>query len=296
MSGRPDLSVVVTARGPECGLDACLRALAPDKGRTEVIVASCGGYEPSAQLQSRHVWARFQYFPQPLSPPQLRLQAARLARADILAFSKDSVCPAPGWCRSLIRLHRRYPQEVIGGAIRFASRPDSLNWAAFLCEYAPFLPGSLSALEPASSNLSYKRRLLERFPELFSEGLWETLLHRQLRLLGVGFRLFPELEVDYLARFRWGGFLLQRYHFSRSFAAQRARRASAGLRMLRIAAAPLLPFLLTARLWRQLSPHPQYRGIGLRCLPWLALFFSAGAWGELRGCLQGEGQSGCKVQ
>ncbi|MBI4454515.1 MAG: glycosyltransferase [Acidobacteria bacterium] len=291
----PKLSVVVTSTGGDAYLTVCLDGLLEQAHGVELVVAVVGDEATARRVREAYPEVHLLSFERGLSLPQARYRALQVCKGEVVAFTKDTCTVRRDWCRRLMDLHRQNSHGVIGGAIDFCSREDGCNWAAFFCEYACLLPPLLQSKDPAMSNVSYKRQILETFKEVFSSGNWETLTHENLHTRGVRFLARPDLLVDYRKTFGFTEFLTQRYHFARSFAGMRAAQVPLWRRVFWTLGSPFLPVLFLTRLTRLLIPVTQYRKKFLASSPWLLLFLCAGAWGELRGYLQGAGDSAVKV-
>ena len=283
-TGSPDLTVVVTSTWDPSYLKSCLESLRSQTSPAEVIVAGSGSEGLPETLCREYPELTFLNCPPSTPPPGIRCLAMRAARGRVVALTKAVGRVPRDWCSNIIRLHQENDQ-VIGGAIEFASLDNGPNWAAFLCEYSHLLPGAIRGVDLASSNISYKRRLLEQNWDLFGSGEWETLIHWKLQRRGVRFLPVPELVVSYHQQFQFCEFLRQRYYFARSFAEMRSRQTGWWRRILRAAGSPLLPLLFFSRISRNVISRPGYRWALARSLPFLIPCLLIGAAAELCGYL-----------
>jgi hypothetical protein len=219
------------------------------------------------------------------------------AQGQMIAFTEDHCLAAPGWLRAVEEAWQAGCRAV-GGPVENGSATRLVDWAMFFCEYVRFMePVPRGAVgEIAGNNSAFARGLLERLrPEMEAE-VWETFLHARMRELGVTFHSVPEMTVLHKKSFGFGYFLLQRYHYARSYAGMRLSRASPWRRGLYAAATTLLPGLLLGRIAATVARKRRHFGTLLCSLPVLSAFLLSWAWGEGVGALFGPGQSLQRVE
>lgn len=220
-----------------------------------------------------------------------RRRSAGLAAAsgDLIAILEDRSIPRPEWTQRAIDLHQRLPHAVIGGAIT-NGRDLTGNWAVYFCDFGRYQPPFLAGLRAYVSdvNVCYKRRALEATKELWKDRYHETTVHWALRRGGETLFLSPELVVDQMRRpVRLGQLLRERVGWGRVFGYTRAREAGVLRRVLLVAAAPVLPVMLFARLVRlQLTKRETLRPF-VRSAPLVGLLLVAWALGEAWGYITG---------
>jgi hypothetical protein len=182
---------------------------------------------------------------------------------------------------------------AVGGGIENGSTTRAVDWAAFFCEYAPFMGPVPRGAVPAipGNNSAYDRRLLDRLrPELQAE-VWESFWHRRMQELGVVFHSDPEMAVLHKKSFGYSYFLSQRYHYSRSFAAMRLKGVSWWKRGAYACATLLLPPLLLGRITAAVAGKGRLGLQFARSAPALCTFLVSWAVGEGVGALLGPGKS-----
>jgi len=146
------------------------------------------------------------------------------------------------------------------------------------------------------NNIAYKRPHLLRHADVLLQGQWESWINDRLRADGVPIASTNAMVVHHIKPFRLGSFLVQRFHFARSYAGMRrvdqspARRLAYGLGSL------ALPALLTARVARTVLRKRRHLGRFVLVSPLVALFLTVGAVGEMIGYLFGPGASLEKVE
>ena len=109
-------------------------------------------------------------------------------------------------------------------------RDGLVNWAAFFCEYTPYM-GPVVEGESADlpgNNIAYKRPHLLRHAHELEQGRWESWINDKLRADGVPIASTNAAVVRHIKPFRLGHFLVQRFHFARSYAGMRRVDQSLG--------------------------------------------------------------------
>lgn len=293
MSNTPiQLSVVVAAVSGGRHLGGCLAALeAQDApGEVEVIVAHLG-HEAGDGPRGHAVDLRTVSVAAPAGVPELRARGLTMSRGDVVAVLGDYCRPSRSWCRGVVQAHAESPAAAIGGPIAGPEPRSLADQAAFWCEYGAFAPpledGAVGDLP--GPNVSYKRKVLESMPEQLEGGYWETFLHDELRRRGHALRCDRRLEVTNARHFGAAEFLAERFAFGRSFAAARNARSTRQRRWILALAAPLIPGVLTLRVWRRQRGKVAI-GRRLAMLPYVALFMVAAAAGEWAGYVFGPGR------
>src|SRR5262249_27793956 len=159
-------------------------------------------------------------------------------------ITEDHCLAHPRWFQTIARAHQD-GHRAVGGPVENGSVERSVDWAVFFCEYARFMlpmPQGIVAEIPGN-NSAYERGILQRLGTELQAELWETFLHQRLRELGVRFYSDPEMVVYHKKSFGFRYFMSQRYHYSRSFAGMRLRRAPWWQRLGYACAVLLLPAL-----------------------------------------------------
>jgi hypothetical protein len=89
----------------------------------------------------------------------------------------------------------------------------------------------------------------------------------------------------------YGYYLEQRYLLSRVWGATQRGQVGIGSRIIHLAAAPIFPFFLLARIGRQVIQKGRLVGDFIKCLPLLVPVILAYTWGEFLGYLVGAGDA-----
>jgi hypothetical protein len=288
------VSVVIASVSGLPHVARCLEALAGQdgRGRAEVLIVDRCGEETRTALRSRFPGVEVMAAPERTPLPALRAQGLRLARGRVVAVLADRFVPQPGWLAAVEDGHRS-GRAVFGGAIENGSTKRVVDWAVFLCEYAPFMPPLTR--RPASgipgNNTVYDRGVLERLAGALEAGAWDGALHEKIRALGVALWAEPSLRATLQKEYRYASFLALRYHAGRALAAARMAAAPRWKRVAYASATPLLPWLLLARLVTVVARKRRHGTRFVVAAPMIFTFLVSGAWGEAVGALAGAGDS-----
>jgi len=295
----PLVSVVIPSVTGLPAISDCLEALARENsaGQAEVLVVDRCGEETRAALRRRFPSVEVIAAAPGTPIPALRAAGLARARGRMVAVLEDHCDVAPGWLAAIARQHAA-GAAAVGGAVENGSVDRTVDWAAFFCEYARFMPPVPRGVvrEITGNNSVYARGVLDRLGAETAFGSWESFLHDRLRALGVPLLSDPDLAVTHTKSFGYAQFLGQRYHYSRSYAAMRLRDASPWRRAAYACATPLLPPLLIGRIGLTVARKGRHGARFLRALPVLSTFVLSWALGEAVGAVLGPGRSLEKVE
>jgi hypothetical protein len=277
------VSVVIGAGAPGAGLDATLEALEPQlDDRVEVLVVEAS--ESPAGLRERFAWARFIEVPGALVPELWREGIDRSSR-DIVALTIAQMIPAEDWIATIREEQRRV--GVVGGAIEPGQGLRVTDWAEYFCRYTndmlPFAPRA--NLNLPGDNAAYRRSLLEANRDLYRDGFWEPVVHRKLADDGEVCWHSPALVVRQGRSYGWLAFVRQRLAHGRKHGRQRGATFSPVRNAAGVLGAPLVPFLMTLRVLRQVTSKRRWRVRALVALPAIFSFNLAWAYAEALGHL-----------
>lgn len=298
LPGAPALSVVIASvngwdlLGPTLGaLDA-----QPERDRIEVIVIDAVGGDTRDRLLGHRPAVEVIPVDARLPIPRLRYLGVQKARGAIIAILEDHGAVAPEWAREVLSLHRE-AWGAVGGTVE-NGRDGLVNWAAFFCEYTPYM-GPVAegdATDLPGNNIAFKRPHLLRHARALDDGKWESWITDRLRADGVPLATSNRMPVRHLKPFRLGHFLVQRFHFSRSYAGMRRVDQSPGRRLVYGFGSSILPPLLLLRVARNALRKRASLARFAACLPLIGLFLTVGAFGEMIGYLVGPGDSLARVE
>ena len=284
--------VVATSQGWPA-IEPCLAALAPQARAVgaEVLVADgSAGPPPSPERLPPGVrWLRHPG----ASVLELRALATRGARGAIVAVTEDHCLVAPDWCARILEAHARHPDAVaVKGAVANGSQERLVDWAAFLLNQAPHLSPFVGRPTDAVlgiSSVAYKRPGLER---LAAREPGPVELHDHRAWLASGDRVVADERIQ-VRHVQSVGFLTTsalQFHNARTVSGLRRSRMS-WRDWVRLAAAPLLPFVRTVRTVAICLGKPVSRPTLWASVPLILWFYGCKGAGELSGYLAGPGRS-----
>jgi hypothetical protein len=294
------LSVIVTIVDGGLALNRCLEALRDqtDPPEMEVLVP----YDDTVSLQdvSSPQPTRITFLPlgtlrtahgstTALGQHELfdRRRAAGLwaATGDLIAMLEDRGVPRRDWAAQVMKVHSQLPHAVIGGAID--NGVDRLmNWAVYYCDFGRYQPPFAARASSFASdvNVSYKRAALESVKPTWAVRYHEPSVHNALRHASHTVFLTPDLVVDQMrGRLRLGALWRERVGWARLYAEIRQRDMPGPMRLLRFAAAPLLPFVLLGRMLRDRLERPATLRSFVAAVPLIIVLLSAWSLGEAIG-------------
>ena len=289
----PALSVVIASVSGWEMLEPTLRALdaQPDRDRMEVIVVEAIGGETRRLLSEHRPPVEIIAVDARRTIPALRHLGVARATGDLVAILEDHGEVAPDWASALLEAHEG-PWGAVGGVVE-NGRGGLVNWAAFFCEYAPYMGPVLEgeSTDLPGNNIAYKRPHLLRHAHELEEGRWESWINDKIRADGVPIASTNRAVVRHIKPFRLGHFLVQRFHFARSYAGMRRVDQSPVKRLIYGFGSIALPALLTLRVTRQAVGKRRNLGWFAASFPLIGLFYTVGAAGEMIGYLLGPGDS-----
>lgn len=290
-AGNPTVSVVVLALAGGDQLDACLRSLAAQDWPSQPHIVLVGRDITTA----RNVEQSIEFVPAPSDAdiPRMRVLGSARAKGEYIVFTEDRCVASSGWLDQLLREHQR-GKDIVGGPIEPGDIRGRTGWAVYLCEYAALmLPVNKRTLP--GNNVSIRRSMLERVDAEFRASAWEADIVARLSQEGARVSVSPEAVLYKAITMTLGTALAQRYHFSRTLAAARAKRMPKLERLARALASPVLPALILLRIATSVFEKKRYRGRFLSSLPHILLLMIAYTAGEVVGYVAGSGTSPTRV-
>jgi hypothetical protein len=300
----PEVSIVVALiSGRTADLERCLRALGAQESAPpfEILVPYDEPCRDVLHLAAAFPDVRFIQLEGVDTRPAragasrehhdlLRTLGLRRARAPLVILTEDHAHADRRWCASLVAVLRSRPRAAcVGGAVEWGGR-SLLSYAVYLCDFGRYqnpLPEG-PATFVSDSNVCYRRQALEQVAGAWSDQYQETIVHGALARDGGELWLTPSAVV-WQARsgLTWGEALRERYVWGRSYAASRVAGAGAVRRLVFAAFAPLLPFLLTARLVGGARRRGREVARAVLSAPLLWVLNAAWSVGELAGYASG---------
>lgn len=212
---------------------------------------------------------------------------ARVADGRVVAFTTDQMRVGTGWGRALVASVDAGAAGV-GGTITLDARADADTAAAHLIRFSAFLPGAHrerhAVADVAGDNAAYSRAAISAHADLLSEGFWEVEFHHRFAREGLGLEMIPDAPASLVGPVAIGALARQRFVHAREFGTTRVRRHGAS-RWRIVLAAPLVPWVLLARMRRRAQADAASAGRFPGLLPRLAWLACAWAAGEAVGAL-----------
>lgn len=292
----PILSIIIPARDGAATIEECLASIEPQLDeRVEVIVADGSGGNTASQVAARFPWTRL-VDSGPRSAAELRRDAFAVARGELIALAEPHVVFAPGWIAAALA-SGRWRSSAVGGVVEPGPRRvrGIGAWAAFLCEYADFLPPMTVGPTrlTTGNNVIYPRAALEGSD--LCDGLAKAWVNDRLARQGATFWTDPSLVVRHERPYSFRVFLNKRFHYGRCYGATRAKGWSFGRRLVRTLSTLLLPGVFSWRIARAVLRKPRYWLPLVAAQPLLLIFHTSWAIGEACGYTRGAGDSCAQV-
>lgn len=295
----PKVSVIIPSVNGLPALAECLAALERQECDFdfEIIVVDRTGDKTAEYIRQQFPRVKLIKLSQPCGIPEMRAIAMAQASGEFLTVTEDHCIAPENWLAEIVKAHES-GYEVIGGAVENGSPARLVDWAVFLCEYSSFMPpingGETGFI--TGNNTSYKRSVLEQVDGSLLKNYWEYFLQAELKRMKIKFLAVPSLIVSHKKEFGFFYFLSQRFHYSRSFAAMRKRKASISKQILYLLYTPILPFHQTWRIARHVRQKKRNYKEFFLSLPLLLIFMCSYALGEFAGQMFGSGKSLLKVE
>jgi len=215
---------------------------------------------------------------------ELRGIGLRLARGKIVALLEDHGRVDKNWAKNVMAIHQNN-YAAVGGAIENEVH-RLLNWAIYFCDFGryqnPVPEGPAFAISDA--NITYKRDKLEAIKDLWADAYHETIINGTFLKNGETLWLSPDVIVyQHRENLTFGKAFLERYVWGRSYAGTLAKEMPVLKRLIYLAFSPLLPFLLTARKFREVLLKKRHIGAFLSALPITFLLLCFWSIGEFVG-------------
>ncbi len=294
---QPEISIIIPSVNGWQDLEGCLHATMAQIGgiATEIIVLDRVGETVRQPLQEQYPQVRLLEAPAETSIPALRALGFQAAQAEIVGVLEDHIIVPRDWVQCMLAVHRDGGQ-VVGGAIDNAARERLIDWAAFLCEYHHCLaPMAGPASWVPGNNVTYRRKVLERFRDVIRRERWEDHLHEAMRRSGVRLEMRPDIRVGHKKHYTASEYVTQRYFYARSYAGMRVEEAGWMRRLAYGLAASALPPLLLSRIVTCVLKAGRHKRELVMSLPFLWLFVMAWSFGETVGYWCGAGDALKKV-
>jgi hypothetical protein len=286
------ISVILAESAAHAGLEPALSAIERSCAglAAEVLVVRPAGRPPlphSAGVTYREVIAE----PDQLVPERWGL-GVRHATAPVFACLSTEFEVHPEWATTLLDA---LADGSVGaaGAIDLAAGSGMTATAVYLVRFSVFFaprdPPVREVGHIPGDGAAYRRAPVAALPELLATGFWEIEFHRRFLADGLRLRSISKSLITFhpTNNLRSAAVLRSRHGFEYGITrVQQHHHSPWSL----IAAAPLVPFVLVARIIRKtLSTDGGWRLL-IRSFPALVVISSAWAWGEATGAWSARGR------
>lgn len=298
-SNAPKISVVIASIVGPPFIDECVASVYAQKNAPEfeVVVVDCRGAENVARLRQKFPQAHFVELTERASVPKLRRIGAERARGEIVTIIEEHCLANDDWLATIANsLTAEY--VACGGPVFDYDFTRLRDWVTYFVEYNSSLPpwpdGPTTFLNGA--NLAYWRAALLENLALLDHGYWEATLNPKLLSEGKKFRSVPTMTAYHRGPFDYFYYLRQRYLFSRAFSGARRGSLSTAKRATYLVAAPLVPFLLLARMAARVFAKKCRIGSFLASVPLIFPALCVYTVGEWMGYAFGPGRALLEVE
>ena len=225
--------------------------------------------------------------------PVRRRLGAEAANTPFVAFLEDTVVPAETWLDDLLSAFAPADVAAVGGPVMVAERLPARCRALGLTEYGKYhakfggSDGSVATLPGA--NFAFRTApLLAAMPEP-QDALIDNEVFNRLTSHGYRLAFAPSMAVEYAEPHGEGARLSTRFNHGRLYASGACRGRGVPFRAMFVLKSLALPFVLTARQLRQVSPALR---TGLAVVAWVLAFNLWWSAGELVGAAAGGARGG----
>ena len=218
--------------------------------------------------------------------PRLRRLGLDHATAPLVAFTEDSCVVGPGWAEAWVAAFGDARALAATGPVEAAMGHATIDWAVFLCEYAPFLAEDGRRTGPprrlAGNNFAVRRSgcgILDR-SEIHETDVAGALAGGPGALVAVA-----AARAGHVRRYPLREAIGDRLRFGHAYGRLRAGRWSRWARLAGFFAGPAILGVQTARLTALLIARRRHLGRFLEVLPVTVALLSAWSVGEWLGWL-----------
>lgn len=289
------VSVIIAAYNSHKTIGKCLESLQhqQDTDNYEVIVVDSSQDSATENITRNYPKVKLVRVHERKYPGDARNLGIAQAKGDIFAFTDTDCIPDKNWVARIIEAHQ-HPHPVIGGVVDIANKESYVSWAAYFCEFNQWIPREAEnknkITEIPTCCLSMKRWVFDKFGP-FIEGTYcsDTAFHWKMAKEGHRPMLVPTIKISHINIDRWVKYFQKQFMHGRQFA--RVRVAEKGFsvprRLLYLLLSPLLPLLLTYRIFVRLTDSAYYFKKFLLVSPIVLTGLSFWSFGEMVGYLLG---------
>jgi hypothetical protein len=283
------LSVVVGSIEASRSIGPCLDALRESCAGidSELLIVSAGTDTVVEQVVGNIPCATLVTMAAGTLTPRLWSEGITLSSGEIVALLTAHCVVSRGWAAALVSAIDE-GASAAGGPLRLAEDASTLDAAIFFLRYSAFIERARNTAndEIAGDNSAYRRQNIPAASWSRESGFWETEVNRAIAREGSRIAWREDAVVEFSRSFGFSSICRHRFAHARRFGASRV--ADRGESRLRIgASAPLVPWVLAARIWRRVNHVERYRSRFLAALPIILALAASWAAGEAVGAMEG---------
>ncbi|HLI79752.1 MAG TPA: hypothetical protein VKV03_07200 [Candidatus Binataceae bacterium] len=289
----PALSVILTTDRRET-IRGVLRRLQQQtaQARMEIIMVVPRGQGASFGEGDARGFADFRIIEMDNFQPLWKARGAgvRAATAPLVFMGETHAFPHPQWAEALIAANQRGNWGAISPAFGNANPRGALSWAAFIADYGPWIDGMPAGeidAAPLFNSAYSKSALLELGDRLDPAMAQGDELPATLRSRGYRAYFAAEARIDHVNVTQPKAWLREIFFTGRVIGGLRARRWSRLQRVAYVVGSPLIPFVLSYRLFVRLRSVPGTRLAPAGTFPLIFLGNIIRAAGEMVGYAAG---------
>lgn len=280
------ISVIVASYNSRRTLGDCLQSLQNQKTsrKFEVILVDSSADDTCDWVKHKFPFVQVIHAATRKFPGEARNIGIARARGEIIALIDADCQAAEDWIEQIAMAHE-YPWPAIGGTIGNANPESYVGWAAYLCEFSQWMPGTKAGYHSdiAAANMSYKQAVIDAFGPFMTGGYCsDTHFHWRLAAGGQQLRFVPAIRVVHHNITKFESFIRHEYFHGQSFARMRLRfrRFSRLKRSLYVALSPLIPIKLLLKTASICFRNERYRTEFVKSAPLLVLGILSWSFGE----------------
>jgi hypothetical protein len=291
----PQISVVLAVSGGDSATAFAVTAVEQSCAglSAELIVVRAGREGFGGVPRGGFTEVTTKQCPKDALTPVMWGEGVRLARGRLVAFTTDQLRVSPGWARSLL-IAASDGVAGVAGPIDLGPKTGVTTAAAYFLRFSAFAPErwpkAASARDIPGDNAAYLREAVMRQADLLHDGFWEVEFHRRFEREGLTLRMTPDARATFVGPVAFGAMLRGRFRHGKEFGISRVRRHGESRAKL-LLAAPLVPFVLMARIGKRAAAVPRTRGRFLAALMPLGVLAGSWAVGEAAGALHAGARS-----
>lgn len=221
----------------------------------------------------------------------------RSAKADLVVFCEDHCFPEPDWAALLVDAHQD-DWAAVGPTIVNANPKNLCSWVSLFLDYSEWVDPVSSGVKAhiPGHNSCYKKRILLDYGDSLEQMLEaESLLHWDLKEKGYQVYLESRAKTRHLNFEKFISLIVLNFFASRRFAACRVYEGSWVKKWLYSLASPLIPFVRSWRIAREVRKPGRYEGNFFLLFSILFVVLLVCGVGEFLGYSLGIGNSVKKV-